>query len=441
MGRKRTGGIDDRGTRRYARITVTLENGKTKRKRVRIDAGLPARNARRVARDISKEAEGYVFDEVEGESAALSSSPTVDDYHTEWAKERARKGRYSEKGRYVTHVHPVLGKKRMADVGKNDARALSAALDDKVQANKLHWSTAAKAWALAKKMFKDAVDSKIAALRVLESNPFDGVQGPDRCEKKGKQWLYPSEALALLACDDVPVRWKRLYALSMYLYLRPGELAALEWADVNLDRGYVHVHQAFDLQSGELKSTKTGTTRKVPIKLELRPLLETMKTEVGGKGLVVQNTHENKLAEHGMPPTEDLAEKLRLHLWRAEVRRADLHDDRPGTKKVTFYDLRATGITWEALAKTEFLAIMQRAGHRESKTTLGYIREAEAVGIDAGEPFPALPLSLIVATDTGHNRKARALGLSTPPLNAGNSAGRVGCRVASPRGFEPLLQP
>ena len=87
-----------------------------------------------------------------------------------------------------------------------------------------------------------------------------------------------------------------------------------------------------------------------------------MKTEVGGKGRVVQNTHENKLADHGMPPTEDLAEKLWLHLWRA-----DLHDDRPGTKKVTYYDLRATGITWEALAKTEFLSIIQRAGHRESR--------------------------------------------------------------------------
>jgi hypothetical protein len=42
---------------------------------------------------------------------------------------------------------------------------------------------------------------------------------------------------------------------------------------VNLDRAYVHVHQTFDLQSGEVKSTKTGTTRKVPIKAELRPLL------------------------------------------------------------------------------------------------------------------------------------------------------------------------
>jgi integrase len=439
MGRKRTGGIDDRGTRRYARITVTLENGKTKRKRVRIDAALPTRNARRVARDISKEAEGYIF-EASSESSALGASPTVDDYHDSWAKERARKGRYNERSRYVTHIGPVLGKKRMADVGKNDARALAAALDDKVQAKKLHWTTATKAWAFAKKMFKDAIDSKIAALRVLESNPFDGVQGPDRGEKKGKQWLYPGEALAaLLACDDVPVRWKRLYALSVYLYLRPGELAALEWADVNLDRAYVHVHQAFDLQSGELKSTKTGTTRKVPIKPQLRPLLDTMKAEVEGRGRVVQNTHENKLAEHGMPPTEDLAEKLRIHLKRAKVDRANLHDDRPGTKKITFYDLRATGITWEALANTEFLAIMQRAGHRESKTTLGYIREA--VGIDAGQPFPPLPPDLVLATDNGHNRAARAAGLTTLAPKAGNSAARVGRRVASPRGFEPLLQP
>ena len=152
---------------------------------------------------------------------------------------------------------------------------------------------------------------------------------------------------------------------------------------------------------------------------------------------MIQHTHDNKLAAHGMPPIEDLAEKLRIRLKRAGVERADLHDDRPTTKKITFYDLRATGITWEALAKTEFLAIMQRAGHKESKTTLGYIREAEAVGLEVGDPFPVLPLSLIVATDTGHTRR----GLTTPALKAGNSASGVGRRVASPRGFEPLLQP
>jgi hypothetical protein len=51
-------------------------------------------------------------------------------------------------------------------------------------------------------------------------------------------------------------------------------------------------------------------------------------------------------------------------------------------------DLRATGITWEALAKTELLTIMQHAGHTEPKTTMGYIREAEAVGLEVGSRSP-----------------------------------------------------
>jgi hypothetical protein len=88
-----------------------------------------------------------------------------------------------------------------------------------------------------------------------------------------------------------------------------------------------------------------------------------------------------------MPPSEDLAEKLRINLKGAKVDRADLHDDRPGTKKITFYDLRATGITREALAKTEFLAIMQRAGHRESKTTLATSARPKPLALMPGTRF------------------------------------------------------
>jgi hypothetical protein len=153
--------------------------------------------------------------------------------------------------------------------------------------------------------------------------------------------------------------------------------------------------------------------------------LAVLKAESGGVGRLVQHTHENKEAEHGMPPIEDLAATLREHLTRAAVSRSDLFEDRPTTKRVTFYDLRATGITWEALAGTELLTLMQRAGHKESKTTLGYVREADAVGIAVGEPFPALPPSLIVATNSGHIVGAH----SEPGESKSESA-------ASPTGFE-----
>jgi integrase len=430
MGRRRTGGIDDRGNgRRYARITVTLENGKTKRQRIRIDPKAPVREARRTARDYSREAESFVFP-VNSTAAAAGPTITVDDFHKAWAAERERRGRRSEQGRYTSHVKPLFGAKAITTLSKDDARALAAALDDKVTAGELHWSTATKVWGVVKKMFRDAVESKVAALRVLESSPFEGVQGPDRGDRKGKQWLFPSEVFALLACADLPLRWRRLYALGVYLYLRPGELAALEWQDVHLEHGFVYVHQALDLRSGATKATKTGITRRVPIGLELRPLLLAMKAEAGGRGRVVQHTHENKKAEHGMPPLEDLAATLREHLDRAGVERADLFADRPTTKKVTFYDLRATGITWEALAGTELLAIMQRAGHRESKTTLGYVREADSVGLGAGRPFPPLPACTISATHIGHIEATRVQRRESHSEFA-----------ASPTGFEPVLQP
>ncbi|MBK7582091.1 MAG: tyrosine-type recombinase/integrase [Myxococcales bacterium] len=234
----------------------------------------------------------------------------------------------------------------------------------------------------------------------------------------------------------VPLRWRKLYALATYLYVRPGELAALEWADVHLDHGYVYVHQSLDLRTGETKSTKTKLTRKVPVPEALRPLLESMHRAAGGKGRVIQNQHANKDAEHGFPPLEDLADRLRVHLKRAGVDRADLYADRPTTKRITFYDLRATGITWEVLAGTEHVRVMQRAGHVQFSTTLGYIREAETLGLAVGTPFPPLPPSVVDA-ETGLNRPSQS-----SQKSARGSAARNHTRsLASPTGFEPVLQP
>ncbi len=40
-------------------------------------------------------------------------------------------------------------------------------------------------------------------------------------------------------------------------------------------------------------------------------------------------------------------------------------------------------------------SITHRAGHNDFKTTQGYIREAETLGRNVGEPFPPLPRSLV----------------------------------------------
>jgi hypothetical protein len=50
--------------------------------------------------------------------------------------------------------------------------------------------------------------------------------------------------------------------LATYLYVRGGELEALEWSSVNFEQGYVNIHQSVDADTGEVKSTKTKDVRK-----------------------------------------------------------------------------------------------------------------------------------------------------------------------------------
>ena len=289
-------------------------------------------------------------------------------------------------------------------------------------------------------MFGDATDGKVRALRVLSTNPCAGVRGSTRGASKSKQWLYPCEAARLLSCATIPVRWRVLYALACYLYLRPGELAALDWKRVYLAEGYVDIQVAMDLKNGVTKPCpKTKHRRKVPIHPSLRPLFDALAVETGGVGLVVQHDHENNAAEHGFPPLHGLAKTLRMHLKRAGVNRADLFEDSATVKQITFYDLRATGITWEALAGTEHTRIMQRAGHQRFETTLLYIREAETLGMNVGEPFPPLPKSLLetvgdqaASATAGRAQSSKAIVHTIAPRGRSRNSKR---KVGVPKGI------
>lgn len=355
---------------------------------------------------------------------------TCSDYVERWLEDRNRRGLASvatDRGRMKRHVLPVIGARPIREVTRDEVRAIVERLDRTVEFGSFGWKTAQRCWGLVTKLFSDACDSKTASLRVRPDNPARGVRGPDRGGSKSKQWLFPVEMAKVLACEDIPIRWRRLYALATYLYVRPGELAGLEWSAVNLDQGYVHVHQALDLRTGKLKSTKTKVARRVPIPLALRPLLSALRQECGQRGRVLQNVHPNKDSEHGFPPLEDLAETLREHVGRAGIARVDLYEDRETTKRLTFYDLRATGITWEALAGTDPLKIMHRAGHLSFSTTQIYIRQAETIGISAGEPFPSLPASLLGAAH------ARDDGGGEPEAGSASGSGHAETPAGGPQ--------
>ena len=367
---------------------VTLADGS----RMRLSP-LPQGTSKREAQRIAlKEAVAAQAKERVGAEPAgpVAEGETLQDYAERWVADRERRGLATAAeglGTLKRWVFPTLGPRALNTITVTDVRQLVADFDATVQAG-ASWQTARNAWVLVAKLLDDASNAKSPALRVLGANPAVGVRGPDRGGQKAKCYLHPSEFQKFVKCDAVPLRWRRMVALSVYLVPRASELDALEWSDVDVERGIVHVHQALDRSRKGTKPTKTKGTRRFAVEPALLPLLRAMHTEASGQGLVLGNTV--KLTGR--------CEKLRAFLRRAEVDRAELFAATETQKPLTWHDLRATGLTWMAVRGDDPLKIQQRAGHTDFTTTQGYIREAEAVREGFGDVFPALPKALVGPT-------------------------------------------
>jgi len=193
--------------------------------------------------------------------------------------------------------------------------------------------------------------------------------------------------------------------------MRAGEIVALQWddVDVDVDRGIILVHQSIDrVGGGGLSSTKTDDARRVIIEPALRPMLELMRRE-RGNGRVF----ERFPPAHG---SDGQAPTLRADLARAKVTRVALlqRAETRTRKRMTFHDLRATGITWAAIRGDDAMKIMSRSGHSEYQTMLGYVRETEVVRDGLGEAFPTLPEAL---TGSPQKRPNAPRNSSKTPIN------------------------
>jgi integrase len=315
---------------------------------------------------------------------------TVEQYAKRWLDDRD--GRVNsirdDRSRMRDHVLPTLGRLEAAMFTRDDVERLRDLLDEKIVKGELAWKTVGSVWTLVTSMCADMVTAKKRELRTREDNPCRDVKPPERGDKKGKQYLWPSEFLTLISSPKVPLRWRQLFALAVYTYTRAGELEALHWEDVDLEHGSLHVHRATDRAKSKAhqkvtKSTKSGVSRRLPIEPALSPLLDRFDAQRAGRARVF-----------AMPPHSALSLKLKLYLARAGVTRRELFITDATRKAITFHDLRATGITWCAIRGDDPMKIKQRAGHTTVSTTEIYIREAEAVRDGFGEVFPPLPEEL-----------------------------------------------
>ncbi len=309
---------------------------------------------------------------------------------------RVRRARDLESS-WSVWISPKLGSKPIAGITRDDVEDVRDALDVAVAKRKkegakagLSGARARNVWSVLTSMMKEACTSKRRELRVRDDNPCSTVQPPDRTDTKAKTFIYPNEFLRLAACAQVPRSWRELYAVACYLYMRPGELRALLWTDVDFEAGVVHITKAYDEDSKTVKAPKTRNgVRDVPIPATLVPLLETMYEKAKRSGVapvlpLMEALNENRRAQW-----------MREHFTIAKLDRARLTEETSTTMQVNFRSWRDTGITWLALQGVDVAKMQRRAGHDAISTTLGYVKMAEDLTGTIGEPFPPLPSPLL----------------------------------------------
>ena len=213
---------------------------------------------------------------------------TCDTYFERFVEHRGAIGKVRRtrdlEGAWNTWISPRVGHLPTVTLSREDVEGVRNALDVEIAKRKKEGGTsglsaarAANVWSVLTSMMKEACTSKRKELRVREDNPCRDVQPPDKGDARTKTFIYPVEFLALMACEDVPLEWRELYAVACHLFLRPGELRSLLWSDVDFTAGVVHVTKAYDEDSETVKAPKTRNgIRDVPIPPTLVPLLKRM---------------------------------------------------------------------------------------------------------------------------------------------------------------------
>lgn len=201
-----------------------------------------------------------------GESA-IGGSMTVDAWFKEWlstykepkALTKKSLGMYTEK--YNGYIKPRIGRMKLKDV--KDIH-LQKIMNEQAGMSISH---AQKVKQVLQGMFKRARQSRLIAY-----DPAELLELP-RTTNRSHRSLTEEERKAIL--EVAKTSRSGLWILTLlYTGMRPGETAALTWADVDFENNEIHVHAAAESGSGAIKGPKTAAgVRDIPIHSKLRPLL------------------------------------------------------------------------------------------------------------------------------------------------------------------------
>jgi integrase len=179
-------------------------------------------------------------------------------------------------------ILPELGACKLSDVRRADVQDLA----DRMLSAGVSPSTLRNAIAPLRVIYRRALARGEVAV-----NPCAGLELPAARGRRDRI-ASPEEAATLI--QALPEADRALWATAMYAGLRAGELAGLEWADVDLVGGVIRVERSWDPGARTMVEPKSRAGRRsVPIPAVLRGYLLEHKLRSGrSEGLVFGRSAE-----------------------------------------------------------------------------------------------------------------------------------------------------
>lgn len=166
----------------------------------------------------------------------------------------------------------------------------------------------------------------------------------------------------MLLEQSAPARFAAMIHLAAWGGLRWQEVAALRWANVDLQAGVVHVCEAVKESDGRVGSTKNGKDRWVPISPATVEMLRTHRRDFGSTELLFTGERDHRLLDY---------HSFMHHTWRPLVKAC-------GIEPTGFHVLRHFHATQMVAQGMDWKVLSDRLGHHAPSFTAdryGWARE------------------------------------------------------------------
>lgn len=261
------------------------------------------------------------------------------------------------RSRFNAHLRKPLGDLAVGDVTYERCAELRAAL---VNRSDLSGQTKREVLLVLRQVLEEAVRRGL-----LPANPAAHLKLP---EKAARQVTVPELAVVRKIIDDITHPVARMLAELLFRSgLRLNEATALQWRDLDLDGGKIHVRRSIDQATGEVTTPKTAESfRVVEVPKSLIDMLQTYRKKMKTAKKAKETEKSDKAEPWVFPSGGDgpfNGRNFHQRYWQPAVTRAE-------APHVTPHGLRHLFASHLLQQGAELLYVANQLGHTSAGFTL-----------------------------------------------------------------------